>query len=128
MPVCHCMELHDSLPSAKKTLPIYVKVSLHKAIIYCNVPGVLSTMELDCTPKSQHTTVKTQSATLRTHVHVQPVRSRNTNSNRILPTGPLVAIFQHELTFLVRKSPNTRRDNPSSDYRSTCTPQQHLDV
>jgi hypothetical protein len=47
---------------------------------YRNVPGVLFTMELYCTPKSQHTTVK-QSETLRTHVHVQPVRSRNTNSH-----------------------------------------------
>jgi hypothetical protein len=28
----------------------------------------------------------------------------------------------------VRKLPNTRRDNPSSGYRSTCTPQRHLGV
>jgi hypothetical protein len=35
-------------------------------------------------------------------VHVRPTRSRNTRSNsyRILPTGPLVAIFQHSLPFL----------------------------
>jgi hypothetical protein len=57
-------------------------------------------MELYCTPKSQYTTVKTQSETLGTHVHVRPARSRNTNSYRILPTGPLVAIFQHSLQFL----------------------------
>jgi hypothetical protein len=43
---------------------------------------------------------QTSSATLWTHVHVQPARSRNTHSYRILPTGPLVAIFQHSLPFL----------------------------
>jgi hypothetical protein len=56
-------------------------------------------MELYCTPKV-NTLQYTQSATLRTHVHVRPARSRNTNSYRILPTGPLVAIFQHSLPFL----------------------------
>jgi hypothetical protein len=54
--------------------------------------------------KSQYTTVKTQSATLGTHVHVRPARSRNTNSYRILPTGPVVAIFQHSLPFLQSES------------------------
>jgi hypothetical protein len=54
--------------------------------------------------KSQYTTVKTQPATLRTHVHVRPVWSRNTHSYRILPTGPLVAIFQHSLSFLQSES------------------------
>jgi hypothetical protein len=28
----------------------------------------------------------------------------------------------------VRKLPNTRRDNPSSGYRSNCTPQRHLGI
>jgi hypothetical protein len=46
----------------------------------------------------------TQSATLRTHVHVRPARSRNTHSYRILPPGPLVAIFQHSLPFLQSES------------------------
>jgi hypothetical protein len=40
---------------------------------------------------------QTQPATPRSHVHVRPARSRNTHSYRILPTGPLVAIFQHSL-------------------------------
>jgi hypothetical protein len=78
--------------------------------------------------KSQYTTVKHSQQLLRTHVHVRPIRSRNTHSYRILPTGPLVAIFQHSLPFLVRRLLNTRRDNPSSGYRSTCTPQRHLGV
>jgi hypothetical protein len=38
--------------------------------------------------------------TLGTHVHVRPVWYRNTHSYRILPAGPLVAIFQHSLPFL----------------------------
>jgi hypothetical protein len=63
-------------------------------------------MELYCTPKSQHTTVK-HSRQLSEHVHAQPVRNRNTHSYRILPTGPLVAVFQHELTFLQSESLQT---------------------
>jgi hypothetical protein len=51
---------------------------------------------------------------------VGPARSRNTNSYKILPTGPLI--------LTVTKLPNTRRDNPSSGYRSTFTPQRHLGV
>jgi hypothetical protein len=42
--------------------------------------------------------------TLRTHVHVLPARSQNTHSYRILPTRPLVAIFQHSLPFLQSES------------------------
>jgi hypothetical protein len=49
--------------------------------------------------KSTHYSL-TQSATLRTHVDVRPARSRNAHSYRILPTGHLVAIFQHSLPFL----------------------------
>jgi hypothetical protein len=40
----------------------------------------------------------------RTHIHVRPVRFQNTHSYRILPTGPLVAIFQHSLPFLQSES------------------------
>jgi hypothetical protein len=64
--------------------------------------GVLFTMELYCTPKVN--TLQLNIATLRTHVHVQPARSRNIHSYRILPTGPLVAIFQHSLPFLQSES------------------------
>jgi hypothetical protein len=60
-------------------------------------------MELYCTPKSIHYSL-IQSATLGTHVHVRPARSRNNNSYRILPTGPLVAMFQHSLPFLQSES------------------------
>jgi hypothetical protein len=53
--------------------------------------------------KSQYTTVKHRRQ-LFEHVHVQPARSRNTHSYSILPTGPLVAIFQHSLPFLQYKA------------------------
>jgi hypothetical protein len=58
--------------------------------------------------KSQYTTVKHSQQLLRTHVHVRPIRSRNTHSYRILPTGPLVAIFQHSLQFLQSESFQTQ--------------------
>jgi hypothetical protein len=83
-------------------------------------------MELYCTPKIN--TLQLNTETLQTHVHVRPVRSRNAHSYRILPTGPLVAIFPTLTPILaVIKLPNTRRDNPSSGYRFTCTP-RHLGV
>jgi hypothetical protein len=59
-------------------------------------------MELYCTPKVN--TLQLNTETLGTHVHVRPARSRNTHSHRILPTGPLVAIFQHSLPFLQSES------------------------
>jgi hypothetical protein len=71
---------------------------------YCNVLGVLySRWNFITLKKSIHYSY-TQSATLRTHVHVQPARYRNTHSYRILSTGPLVAIFQHSLPFLQSES------------------------
>jgi hypothetical protein len=76
--------------------------------MYCNVLGGSIHDGTLLHSKIQHTTVKTQLATLLTHVHVQPVRSRNTSSNRILPTGPLVAIFQHSLPFLQSESFQTQ--------------------
>jgi hypothetical protein len=72
--------------------------------------------------KSQYITVK-HSRKLLEHVHVRPARSPNTHSYRILPTGPLVAIFQHSLQFLQYKA-----SKHTSGYRSACTPQQHLGV
>jgi hypothetical protein len=57
--------------------------------------------------KSTHYSL-TQSATLRTHVDVRPTRSRNTHSYRILPTGPLLAIFQHSLQFMQSESFQTQ--------------------
>jgi hypothetical protein len=79
-----------------------------------------------CTPKVN--TLQLNTVSLGTHVHVRPARSRNTHSYRILPTGPLVAIFQHSLPFLQSESFQTHQDNPSSGYRSTCTQQRHLGV
>jgi hypothetical protein len=71
---------------------------------YCNVLGVLySRWNFIALQKSTHYSQK-QPATLRTHVDVRPALSRNAHSYRILPTGPLVAIFQHSLPFLQSES------------------------
>jgi hypothetical protein len=86
----------------KETIRLYVPEGCH--LIYCNVlGGSIHDGTLLQHQKSIHYS-QTQSATLRTHVHVRPVRSRNTHSYRILPTGPLVAIFQHSLPFLQSES------------------------
>jgi hypothetical protein len=77
--------------------------------------------------KSQYTTVK-HSRKLSEHVHVRPARSRNTHSSRILPTGPLMGIFQRSLPFLQSESFQTHQVNPSSGYRSAYTPQRHLGI
>jgi hypothetical protein len=54
--------------------------------------------------KSQYTTVK-HSRKLSEHMYTSsPHSTRNTNSYRILPTGPLVAIFHHSLPFLQSES------------------------
>jgi hypothetical protein len=78
---------------------------------YCNVLGFLFTMELYCTPKvntlqlntvgnSWNTSTRpTCTSSEHSHVHDRPVLPRNTHSYRILPTGPLVAIFQHSLPY-----------------------------
>jgi hypothetical protein len=69
--------------------------------------GVLFTMELYCTPKSEHTTVK-HSQKLFEHTYTSNLYGLGTlNSNRILPTGPLVAVVQHKLTFLQSESLQT---------------------
>jgi hypothetical protein len=80
--------------------------NLHVVIlyVYCNVLGVLySRWNFIALQKSIHYSL-TQLATLRTHVDVRPARSRNAHSYRILPTGPLVAIFQLSLPFLQSES------------------------
>jgi hypothetical protein len=98
-------------------------ISVHYIVTYS---GVLFTMELYCTPKSQHTTVR-HSQQLSEHTYTSNLyglgtltRSSNRTSCGNLPTRTHIPA--------VRKSPNTRRDNPSSGYRSTCTPEQHLGV
>jgi hypothetical protein len=76
-------------------------IKYNVAINIVTYSGVLFTMELYFIPKVNTLQLNT-SATLRTHV--QPVLSQNTHSYRILPTGPLVAIFQHSLPFLQSES------------------------
>jgi hypothetical protein len=89
------------LKQAYRNLFAYVLTDFsHK---YCNVLGGSIHDGTLLHSKSQYTTVK-HSQQLFEHVHVRPVQSRNTNSNRILPTGPLVAIFQHSLPFLSQKA------------------------
>jgi hypothetical protein len=102
---------------------------LCKKISYCNVlGGSLFTMELYCTPKVNTLQLNTDSNSWNTRM--RPTRTvsersllRN-SSNRAscgnLPTlTPILA---------VRELPNARRDNPSSGYRFTCTPQRYLGV
>jgi hypothetical protein len=100
----------------------------HTYIYIVTYSGVLFTMEHFCTPKIQYTTVK----------HSQKLFERTCTSN-LYGLGTLTPIeFFHRTScgnlptltpiLAVRKFPNTRRDNPSSGYRSTCTPQQHLGV
>jgi hypothetical protein len=101
-PLPHCEKLNLNFT---EVYIIFEKRVIHSwtlchICLYCNVLGVLHSLwnfiELQ---KSIHYS-ETQSATLRTHVHVRPARSRNTNSYRILPTGPLMAICQHSHPFL----------------------------
>jgi hypothetical protein len=80
-------------------------------------------------PKSQYTTVK-HSQKLFEHTY--------TSDPHGLGTLTPIEFFQQDLLWknlptltpilAVRKLPNTRRDNPSSGYRPTCTPQRHLGV
>jgi hypothetical protein len=60
-------------------------------------------MELYCTPNSQYTTVK-HSQQLFEHTYTSDPHGLGTHSYRILPAGPLVAIFQHSLPFLQSES------------------------
>jgi hypothetical protein len=99
-----------------------------KVVDIVTYSGVLFTMELYCTPKGQYTTVK-HSQQLFEHTY--------TSDPHGLGTLTPIEFFQQDLCgyiptltpiLAVRKLPNTRRDNPSSGYRSTCTPQRHLFV
>jgi hypothetical protein len=85
-------------------------------------------MELYCTPKVN--TLQLNTASIYSNTRTRPTRtvsehsflqnSSNKTSCGIHPTlTPILA---------VRKLPNTRRGNPSSGYRSSCTPQRHLGV
>jgi hypothetical protein len=62
--------------------------------------GFYSRWKIISVPKSQHTTVKCD----------QPVSKRASTLSDVphkSPTGPLLVISQHELTFLQSESPNT---------------------
>jgi hypothetical protein len=82
-------------------------------------------MELYCTPESQYTTVK-HSRQLFEHTYTSDPHGLGT----LIP----IELFQQDLLWKSSNThfhsysqlPNTRRDNPSSGYRSTCTPQWHL--
>jgi hypothetical protein len=83
-------------------------------------------MELYCTPKVntlQLNTVGNSSNTRRRPTRTVSEQSllknaSNTTSCGNLPTlTPIIAVI---------KLPNTHRVNPSSGYRSTCTPQRHF--
>jgi hypothetical protein len=83
---------------------LFCSVHGHHTVTYS---GVLFTMELYCSSKSQHTTVK-HSQKLFRHMYTSNPYGLGTHSYRILPTGPLVAIFQHSLPFLQSESFQTR--------------------
>jgi hypothetical protein len=88
---------------------------------YCNVLGVLYS-RWNFISHQKVNTLQLNTETLRTHLHVQPVRSRNTHSYRIHPTGPLVAIFQHSLPFLQSESFQT---HVGTIHRRTIGPLAH---
>jgi hypothetical protein len=90
------------------------KWNFHAWQQYCNVLGVLySWWNFIALQKPE---------TLGTRVRVRPARSRNTHSYRILPTGPLVAIFQHSLPFLQSQSFQT---HVGTIYRRAIGPLAH---
>jgi hypothetical protein len=106
-----------------------LKYKVEWFLSYCNVlGGSLFTKELYCTPKVN--TLQLNTARNSSNTRTRPTRtvsehsflqnSSNKTSCGNLPTlTPILA---------VRKLRNTRWDNPSSGYRSTCTPQWHLGV
>jgi len=64
-------------------------------------------MELYCTPKSQHTTVKLSQQVFK-HAYTYMLYGLGTLTPLgFVSAGPLVAIFQHELTFLQSESLQT---------------------
>jgi hypothetical protein len=102
--------------------------TLTEFYILQRIRGSLFTMELYCTPKSQYTTVK----------HSQKLFEHTYTSD---PHGPgtltPIEFFQQDLLwqssnthfqFLQSESFQTHQVNPSSGYRSTCTPQRHFGV
>jgi hypothetical protein len=85
-------------------------------------------MELYCTPKSQYTTDK----------HSRQLFEHTYTSDQYGPgTLSPIKFFQQDLLWQSSnthsnscslKLPNTSRDNPSSGYRFSCTPQRHFGV
>jgi hypothetical protein len=95
--ICMC----NILPTAFNHYSVYLIIF---STPICNVLGLFySRWNFIALQKSIHYSY-TQSETLGTHIHVRPVWYQNTHSYRILPAGPLVAIFQHSLQFLQSES------------------------
>jgi hypothetical protein len=96
---------------------------------YCNVLGLFYIHDGTLLhSKSQYTTVK-HSQQLFGHTYTSDLHGLGT----LIP----IEFFQQDVLWqssnthshpAVMKLPNTRRDNPSSGYRPTCTPQRHLGV
>jgi hypothetical protein len=90
--------------------------------------GVLFTMELYCTPKVNTLQLNTVGNSPNTHTHPTRTVSEHSllwNSSNGTSCGNLPTLTP---ILAVRKLSNTRWDNPSSGYRSTCTPQRHLGI
>jgi hypothetical protein len=85
-------------------------------------------MELYCTPKVN--TLQLNIASNSSNTRTPPTRTVSEhsvlkNSSNRASCGNLPTLTS---ILTVRRLLNTRRDNPSSGYRSTCTPQQHLGI
>jgi hypothetical protein len=85
-------------------------------------------MELYCTPKVNTLQLNTVGNSWNTRTRPTRTVSEHSllkNSSNRTSCGNLPTLTP---ILSVRKLSNTRRDNPSSGYRSTCTPQRHLSV
>jgi hypothetical protein len=110
---------------------LYLYFSVHNFCIYIHIVTYSRFSIRDGTllhSKSQYTTVK-HSRKLLEHTY--------TSDPHGLGTLTLIEFFQQDLLWQSYnthshscsiKLPNTRRDNPSSGYRSTCTSQRHPGV
>jgi hypothetical protein len=90
--------------------------------------GVLLTMELYCSPKVNTLQLNTVGNSWSTHTRPTRTDSEHSllyNSSNRTSCGNLPSLTS---ILTVRKLPNTSRDNPSSGYRSSCTPQRHFGV
>jgi hypothetical protein len=94
----------------------FLCVTVYNTVTYL---GVLFTMELYCTPKSQHTTVKHSQKLFKHNGCIQSLRSQNTTPIEFFEQD-FLAIFQHELTFL--QSESLQAIGPLAHHNSTSAP------